>query len=111
MLILSIKEINVSEINRVVLIILDSVGVGALPDADSFGNKGANTLGKIAQAVGELSLPNLRWLGIGNIIDIKGVPPIEKPWGAYGKMCELNNEKATTSGHWEIAGLILRKRF
>ncbi len=100
-----------SEINRVVLIVLDSVGVGELPDADKFGDKGSNTLGHIAQAVGEISLPNLRWLGIGNIIDIKGVPPVKKPWGAYGKMNEVNHEKATTSGHWEIAGLILRKRF
>ena len=99
------------EINRVVLIVLDSVGVGELPDADRFGNKGSNTLGHVAQAVEGLSLPNLRWLGIGNIIDIKGVPPVDKPWGAYGKMAELNHEKATTSGHWEIAGLILRKRF
>ncbi len=100
-----------SEINRVVLIILDSVGVGELPDADKFGNKGSNTLGHTAQAVGGLSLPNLRWLGIGNIINIEGVSPIDKSWGAYGKMAEMNHEKATTSGHWEIAGLILRKRF
>lgn len=99
------------EINRVVLIVLDSVGVGELPDADKFGDKGSNTLGHIAQAVGGLSLPNLGWLGIGNIIEIRGVPPVDKPWGAYGKMGELNQEKATTSGHWEIAGLILRKRF
>lgn len=109
--ILSFKEINVGEINRVILIVLDSVGVGELPDADEFGDKGSNTLGHIAQAVEGLSLPNLRWLGIGNIIDIKGVPPVDKPWGAYGKMGEMNHEKATTSGHWEIAGLILRKRF
>ncbi len=99
------------EINRVILIVLDSVGVGELPDADEFGDKGSNTLGHIAQAVGGLSLPNLGRLGIGNIIEIKGVPPVDKPWGAYGKMGELNQEKATTSGHWEIAGLILRKRF
>lgn len=99
------------KINRVVLIVLDSVGVGELPDADQFGDKGSNTLGHIAQAVEGISLPNLRWLGIGNIIDIKGVSPIDKPWGAYGKMEEMNQAKATTSGHWEIAGLILRKRF
>jgi len=101
----------VSEINRVVLIVLDSLGVGELPDADKFGDKGSNTLGHIAQAVGGLSLPNLRWLGIGNIINIEGVSPIDKSWGAYGKMAEMNHEKATTSGHWEITGLILRKRF
>jgi phosphopentomutase len=101
----------VGEINRVVLIVLDSVGVGELPDADKFGDQGSNTLGHVAQAAGGLSLPNLRWMGIGNIIDIEGVPPIDKPWGAYGKMNELNHEKATTSGHWEMAGLILRKRF
>ncbi len=102
---------GVGEINRVILIVLDSVGVGYLPDADRFGDKGSNTLGHIAQAVEGLSLPNLQRLGIGNIIDIKGVSPVGKPWGAYGKMGEMNHEKATTSGHWEIAGLILRKRF
>jgi phosphopentomutase len=101
----------VSQINRVVIVVLDSAGVGALPDAAKFGDEGSNTLGHISRAVEGFTLPNLRWLGLGNIIDIKGVPPIEKSWGAYGKMAEKNQAKATTSGHWEMAGLILEKSF
>lgn len=97
--------------NRVVLFIMDSVGIGALPDADQFGDVGANTLGNIALSQGGIHLPNLQRLGLGNIDEIVGVDPIDSPLGAYGRSEEVSNGKDTTTGHWEIAGLHLRKPF
>src|SRR5690554_2784553 len=98
-------------VKRIVLVVLDSVGVGELPDAFKYGDEGSNTLGNTATAVGGLNLPNLQSLGIGNIIPIKGVPPTQNPQGAWGKMAELSTGKDTTTGHWEIGGLILEKPF
>ncbi|MEN8153425.1 MAG: phosphopentomutase [Acidobacteriota bacterium] len=91
---------------RVILIILDSAGVGAMPDAGKYGDKGANTFKNTADAVGGLSLPNLRKLGMGNIVDIKGVNPVSDPQAMYGKMAEASNSKDTMAGHWEMMGLI-----
>ncbi|MGI6713027.1 MAG: phosphopentomutase [Bacillota bacterium] len=96
---------------KVVLIILDSAGVGALPDAKLYGDEGSNTLGNIAKKIGGLHLPNLARLGLGNISPILGVPPQDKPFGAYGKMREKSPGKDTTTGHWEIAGIILDQPF
>lgn len=96
---------------RVVLIVLDSVGVGALPDADSYGDAGSNTLGNTAKAVGGLRLPHLAALGLGNIIDIEGVPGVEAPQAFYGKMAEASPGKDTTTGHWEMMGLWLERSF
>jgi phosphopentomutase len=93
-------------IQRVVLVILDSVGAGALPDADRFGDEGSDTLGNTARAVGGLHLPNLQKLGLGNIHPILGVPPEPAPLAAYGRMAEQSAAKDTTIGHWEIAGLV-----
>jgi phosphopentomutase len=94
-------------INRVILIVLDSVGVGALPDAAEYGDQDpvSNTLANTAQAVGGLRLPHLGALGLGNILPIEGVPPAHEPTGAYGRMAECSKGKDTTTGHWEIAGL------
>ena len=92
-------------VNRVVLIVLDSVGVGALPDAEAYGDVGSNTLAHTAEAMGGLSLPNMGRLGLGNIIPVRGVPPAEAPTGAYGKLAETSAGKDTIVGHWEIAGL------
>ncbi len=100
-----------SGINSVIIIIIDSLGVGELPDADKYGDTGSNTLGNIARAVGGLALPNLEKLGLGNIIDIVGVPPMKTPLAAYGKMAEASAGKDTTTGHWEIAGVILDNPF
>jgi phosphopentomutase len=99
--------------NRVVIIVLDGLGIGALPDAAQYGDEQCNTLCNLAEAVGGLNLPNLRSFGIGNIqgVAIKGVPPVDKPLAAYGKAAEKAVGKDTTSGHWEIAGLILDKPF
>lgn len=98
-------------INRVILIVLDSVGVGEMPDAAKYGDEGSNTLGNVAKAVGGLNMPNMQKLGIGNIIDVMGVPPLKQPAGAYGKAVEKSPGKDTTTGHWELAGVVLDRPF
>ncbi|MDN5344893.1 MAG: phosphopentomutase [Clostridia bacterium] len=97
-------------LDRVTLIVLDSVGVGELPDAGRFGDQGSNTLGNIAATI-DLHLPNLARLGLGNIIPLRGIPPAATPGAAWGKMASRSAGKDTTSGHWEIAGLILERPF
>ena len=96
---------------RMVLIVLDSVGVGALPDAHLYGDEGSNTLKHVAQAVGGLHMPHLQKLGLGNIIAVQGVPPTNSPGAAWGKMAEVSKGKDTTTGHWELAGLTLKAPF
>lgn len=98
-------------IQRVIIIVLDGVGVGAMPDAHLYGDEGSNTLGNIADVLGGLPLPNLERLGLGRIIPIKGVSPSIAPLGFYGKMSEISAGKDTTSGHWEMTGVITRKPF
>lgn len=96
---------------RVVIVVLDSVGVGALPDAHLYGDEGSNTLAHVAKAMGGLHMPNAGKLGLGNIISIQGVPSEEEPTGAWGKMAEVSKGKDTTTGHWEIAGIKLEAPF
>lgn len=98
-------------IKRVVMVVLDSVGIGELPDAGLYGDKGSNTIGNISRAVGGLKLPNLEKLGLGNIDNIKGIDSYEGPIGSYGRSLEKSPGKDTTTGHWEIAGLALDKAF
>jgi phosphopentomutase len=98
-------------VNRFILIILDSVGIGELSDAKDYGDVGSNTLVNLANAVNGLYLPNLAKLGLGNLAKIKGVNPVSEPAGAIGKMAEKSPAKDTTTGHWEIAGLVLKKPF
>jgi len=95
---------------RVMLIVLDGVGIGALPDAHLFGDEGSNTLGNVARQVG-LNLPHLQRLGLGNIAPLEGIDPVAAPLAAYGKMAERSPGKDTTTGHWEMAGIILDKPF
>lgn len=90
--------------NRVIIIVLDSVGIGAMPDADKFGDAGANTLGNIAKARGGLTLPALASLGLGCITPLQGLTCPKAPLGSFGKMTEISNGKDTTTGHWELAG-------
>lgn len=99
------------QVKRVALLIMDSVGVGELPDAEQYGDSGSNTLANTAKAVGGLNLPNLGRLGIGNIVNIKGTPPVPKPAAAFGRMAERSTGKDTTTGHWEMAGIILEHPF
>ena len=86
-------------IDRVILIVLDSVGVGALPDAAEYGEQDpvSNTLGNIARAVGGLELPHLGRIGLGNILPVEGVPPADAPTGAYGRMAEGSKGKIIRS--------------
>ncbi len=92
-------------VKRVIIIVLDSMGVGELPDAAEYGDEGSNTLANTAKAVGGLSLPHMQKLGLGNITAVVGVPPCDEPLGAYGRMAEASKGKDTTTGHWEIAGI------
>lgn len=94
---------------RVILIVLDSVGMGELPDAWKYGDVGSDTIGNISKAMGGLRLPNMEKIGLGNIEGIKGIVKYENPEGAYGKCRELSVGKDTITGHWEIAGVVLNK--
>lgn len=96
---------------RIIIVVLDSVGVGELPDAHLYGDEGSNTLGNTAKAVGGLKMPLAQALGLGNIISIEGIPPTSAPQGAWGKMAEISVGKDTTTGHWELAGLTLTAPF
>ena len=96
---------------RIFLIIADSVGVGALPDAEAYGDLGANTLKNIASSVNGLHLPNLEKLGIGNLTDVKGVAPLTPEAGYYTKCEELSVGKDTMTGHWEMMGLKIETPF
>ena len=96
---------------RAIWIVLDSVGMGELPDAERFGDVGANTILSASKAVDGFDLPNMRRLGYGNIIGMKGVLPVKEPIGAYGKLAELSNGKDTTIGHWEMTGIYTPKAF
>jgi len=96
---------------RITVIVLDSVGIGEMPDAEQFGDKGAHTLGHIVERVQGLSLPNMRKLGLGNIAKLGDWEPEESVLGYYGKMAEASVGKDTMTGHWEIAGLRIDKPF
>lgn len=96
-------------INRVVFIVLDSVGIGHMHDAAEYGDVGANTIGNIAKAVGGLHVPNLEKLGLGRIAPVAGVSATIDPIGCYGKMAEQSAGKDTTNGHWEMMGVKLDK--
>lgn len=90
---------------RVHLVVLDSVGIGEAPDAEAFGDVGADTLGHTAEAAGGLALPNLERMGLANIVSVQGVEPAEKPAAYFGRMQEASVGKDTMTGHWEIMGL------
>jgi phosphopentomutase len=101
---------------RAVLVVLDGVGVGELPDADAYGDRGSNTLVNTAKAAGGLSLPNLERLGLGNLAadagtELAGVSACGSPMASYGRMAQASPGKDTTTGHWEIAGIQLEQAF
>lgn len=98
-------------IKRVTLVVLDSVGCGDAPDAALYGDEGSNTLSNISQAVEGLYLPNLANLGFGNITPIEGVPPTSSAAGVYGRLTAVSTGKDTTTGHWELGGIILDRPF
>ncbi|HEV8540639.1 MAG TPA: phosphopentomutase [Nitrospiraceae bacterium] len=98
-------------IDRVIVLVLDGVGVGELPDAATYGDAGSNTLAHVAERAGGLALPTLEALGLGHIGEFAGVRPVSEPDGCFGKMAELSRGKDTTVGHWEMAGLVVEKPF
>lgn len=96
---------------RVFLIVLDGVGMGALPDASDYGDEGSHTLLHVAEAVGGLKLKHLESLGLGRLLALPGVRAVAQPRGARGRMAELSKGKDSTSGHWELSGLVLERAF
>ncbi len=90
--------------------VLDSAGIGEMPDAESWGDKGADTLGHILESR-KVNLPNLQRLGLANIRPLQDLPALENPIGNYGKCTLKSNGKDTTTGHWEMAGIVLKKAF
>ena len=96
---------------RAIVLVLDSVGAGELPDAEEYGDQGSNTLRNTAAAAGGLTMPHLGAMGLGNITDIAGVPPTDGPTASWGKNAEASAGKDTTTGHWEMMGLQLGKAF
>lgn len=103
--------IKMVPIQRVIIIVLDGVGIGAMPDAHLYGDEYSNTLGNIADTLGGLQLPHLENLGLGKIVHIKGISSSIAPSGFYGKMSEVSRGKDTTTGHWEMMGVITPKPF
>lgn len=94
-----------------ILIILDGVGVGGAPDAAAYGDAGSDTLGNMARATGGLDLPRLRALGLGNVHAVAGVPPVDHPQAAFGRLQEVSAGKDSTTGHWELMGLVTEEPF
>ena len=97
-------------VSRVIVVILDGVGIGALPDADQYGDCGAHTLGHVAEQIG-LEVPNLQRLGLGNITPLPGIPPCDRPLAAFGKLAERSAGKDSTVGHWELMGVVTERAY
>jgi len=94
-----------------ILIILDGLGIGGAPDAELYGDAGSDTLGNMSREVGGLNVPNLASLGLGNISSIHGVPASDAPKGVYGRLQEISEGKDSTTGHWELMGVITKVAF
>jgi phosphopentomutase len=95
---------------RAIVIVLDSVGIGELPDADRYGDQGSNTLGNIARQV-PLNIPTLASLGLSRLVELPGVPPPAVPMAAFGRMAERSAGKDSVTGHWELMGLVIDRAF
>lgn len=96
---------------RVIWMIIDSVGIGEMPDSKDFGDIGVNTLGNIVKSYKDIKIPNLINLGIANIDKIDFLDSIENPIGCFGRCLEVSNGKDTTTGHWEMTGVLVKKPF
>ena len=99
------------EYNRIFTIVIDSLGTGAMPDSEKFGDVGVDTLGHIAEHMEGFRIPNLQKLGIANLRPLKGVDPVEEPAGRFTKFSEASNGKDTMTGHWEMMGIKTEKPF
>ncbi len=102
--------LNSKSFNRFLLIVLDGAGIGAMPDASEWGDAGADTFGHILESR-EVRLPNLQRYGLGNIRPLQAIPPLSQLKGSYGRCALRSNGKDTTTGHWEMAGIILDQAF
>jgi phosphopentomutase len=96
---------------RACVIVLDAVGAGALPDADAYGDEGSDTLGNVARAVGGLDLPSMEALGLGNVEPLEGCPPQPGAPAVAGRLLERSKGKDTTTGHWELMGVVTAQAF
>ena len=96
---------------RAAIIVIDGLGIGAAPDADRYGDAGSDTLGNVARVVGGLQLPNLEHLGLGCCAELTGVRPVDEPEAAYGVAEPVSPGKDSTTGHWELCGLVLDQPF
>ena len=96
---------------RACVIVLDAVGAGELPDADQYGDEGSNTLANVAKAVGGLDLPNMEALGLGNVEPLEGCPPQPGAPAVAGRLVERSKGKDTTTGHWEMMGVVTAQAF
>jgi phosphopentomutase len=96
---------------RACVIVLDAVGAGALPDADAYGDEGSDTLGNVARAVGGLDLPSMEALGLGNVEPLEGCPPQPGAPAVAGRLVERSKGKDTTTGHWELMGVVTAQPF
>lgn len=97
--------------NRVIWMVIDSVGIGQLPDSKKFGDEGVNTLGNIVKSFTDIKIPNLKKLGIGNINEVDFMESEENPIAAFGKCSEVSQGKDTTTGHWEMTGVLVETPF
>ena len=101
---------RIARMPRACVIVLDAVGAGALPDAAEYGDDGSDTLGNVARAVGGLDLPNLEALGLGNVEPLEGCPPQPGAPAIAGRLLERSKGKDTTTGHWELMGIVTPSR-
>jgi phosphopentomutase len=109
-LLLNSRMTNHNNFNRIALIVLDGAGIGAMPDAPEWGDAGSDTFGHILESR-LVKLPNLQRYGLGNVRPLENVPPLAQPDGSYGRCALKSNGKDTTTGHWEMAGIVLEQAF
>lgn len=102
---------GVSAVEKAVVLVLDGVGAGEMPDADRYGDRGSDTLGNTARHLGGLYLPNFRELGLGNLHEIRGLTPSPAPRASWGRSAVASPGKDSTTGHWEMMGIVLEKPF
>ena len=106
-----VRIMEAKKYRRIFTIVVDSCGIGGAKDAERFGDAGTDTLGHIAETVGNLSIPNMQKLGIANLKELKNIAPVEKPMGYFTRLSEASNGKDTMTGHWEMMGIYTPKPF
>lgn len=106
-----VRIMEAKKYRRIFTIVVDSCGIGGAKDAERFGDAGTDTLGHIAETVGNLSIPNMQKLGIANLKELKNIAPVEKPMGYFTRLSEASNGKDTMTGHWEMMGINTKKPF